>query len=135
MKMKKLLIILALVIPFSFITFGQVEDADAQLFGSKRDIAHDFGQITTVVSHDFVIKNTSPSSMTISSFKIPDGFGIILQDKEIASKSSGKFTVTIDPQYVDTKGDFERIIIIEIQQENALGTTKKELKYLIKGSL
>ncbi|MBN2893817.1 MAG: hypothetical protein JXL97_18250 [Bacteroidales bacterium] len=137
--MKKLLVILALVLPFSFIAISQVDDSDAQMFGSRRTVTlyntFDFGTVNNISQHEFIIKNTSPSEMTVVSFNIPDGYGVVLYDKVIPAKSSGKFVVSIDPNYVDKKGDFEEKIIITTEQEDALGKKQTELTYTVKGSL
>ena len=138
--MKKVIIFLAFLIPFGILAEAQVVDADAQMFGSRRNMSaysvHDFGEISTsVVSHEFMIKNMSPSEMTIVSFEVTDGFGIIITDKVIKEKSVGKFIVTIDPSLVDKKGDFNEEITITTQQTDALGTTNKNLIYTVKGSL
>ena len=137
--MKKIIVLLALFLPLSIISFGQIDDEDAQLFGSSRSISaynvFDFGNITSkVVQHKFDIKNNTPSSMNIISVDAPQGVGVILVNKVVKAKSVGKFIVTLDKDLIQTKGDFEQIIIIKVQQETALGKTTKELEYIIKGS-
>lgn len=138
--MKKVIIFFALLIPFGILAEAQVVDTDAQMFGSRRNVnsysVYDFGEISSnVVTHEFMIKNMSPSELTVVSFEIPDGFGVILCDKVIKAKSIGKFIVTIDPSLVDKKGDFEEKITITTEQTDALGKTNKNLVYTVKGSL
>ncbi|MBN2893816.1 MAG: hypothetical protein JXL97_18245 [Bacteroidales bacterium] len=137
--MKKILLILLFVLPLSIIGYSQVDDSDAQMFGSRRPVnlytSFDFGKITSAVKHDFTVKNETPSEMVILSFDIPDGFGIMLYDKIISANTNGTFAITIDPKYVDIKGDFEKKIIITTEQEDVLGKKRKEIIYTVKGSL
>ncbi len=138
--MKKIVLLLTLLLPLSIVVFGQIDDEDAQMFGSSRSVPaynnYDFGTITAnVVQHQFVIKNSTPSPMTIVNINAPQGVGIVLVDKIIKAKSIGKFIVTINKNLIKTKGDFDKKIIVNVEQETALGKTTKELIYTIKGNL
>ena len=140
MKFKNLGLIFLFIFAFSFAGFSQVDDEEAEMFGSKRDInfysKYDFGVIDQdVVEHEFTIKNSSLKKMTITEFVIPDGIGIVLIDKVIESKSDGKFIVSINKQYMDTEGKFEEKIIVKTAQYLQVGVvTITESIYIIKGS-
>ncbi len=136
--MKKIILLFVFVFSLTFVTLAQVVDADAQMFGNSRPVTeynvHDFGKIDQRVEHQFVVKNPTPTSLTVTSIIVPDGFGVILFDKVVEPKSVGKFVVIIDPAYVEKEGDFEEKVILTTQQENALGVTTKEITYTVKGS-
>ena len=137
--MKKLLVILAFLLPFTMVSMAQVDGNEAQLFGSKRPTSaynsHNFGEITAVVQHEFMIYNTSPAAMTIISFQVPDGFNVFLYDKTIEPKSSAKFLVTVDPEHTLIEGDFAELIIITTEQETHVGKIVKEHSYTVQGKL
>ena len=137
--MKKLLRLLLVFVPFALTSYGQINDEDSQLFGSSRSVtsanSYNFGHITeNVVSHQFLVKNASPSAMTIVNVDAPEGVGITILDKVIQPKTVGKFNVTLHKNLFP-KGDFEKVIKITIQQEDALGKTTKEIEYKISGNL
>jgi hypothetical protein len=137
--MKKLLLFLMLILPLSIISFGQIDDEDAQLFGSKRDAPafnqYNFGHITDqVVQHQFTLKNATPSPMTIISIDAPEGVGVTLVNKVIEPKTVGKFVVTLRKKYL-TKGDFIKHIKITVEQEDALGKKTIQYDYTISGNL
>lgn len=138
--MKKIVLLLALLIPLGFVSFGQIDDDDAQMFGSSRSVSnyneYDFGTITSnSVQHQFVIKNNTLASMTVVGVDAPQGIVVVLVDKVISPKSVGKFIVTINKNLSLTKGNFEQKIVITVEQASALGNTTKEIEYFIKGSL
>lgn len=142
MKFKNLSLIFLFIFAFSFAGFSQVDDEEAEMFGSKRDInfysKYDFGSITNdVQEHEFTITNNSLKPMTITEFIIPDGVGVILVDKVIESKEDGKFIVTVNKQYMENlKNDkFELEVIVKTAQNLQVGvTTITESIYIIKGS-
>ena len=140
MKLKNFSLAILLIFAFSFVGFSQVDDEEAQMFGSKRNIQtfdkYDFGTITEdVVSHEFTIKNPSLIELTISEFTIPDGFGIILADKVIAPQSEGKFIVTVNKEFMDGEGKFNEKIIVKTTQKKPMGVTvTTESVYSIKGT-
>lgn len=137
--MKKLLLLFALIIPFTMIGISQVDDADAQLFGSKRPVpkysTHNFGTISEIASHEFVIVNSDPIEMKVVEIIAPEHLVIEMTNDVIDAKSTGKFTVTIEPASAGFDGDFRDEIIIKVEQDNALGKKEKEIKYLVSGSL
>lgn len=138
--MKKIVLLLAFLIPLGFVSFGQIDDDDAQMFGSSRSVSnyneYDFGTITSSsVQHQFVIKNNTLASMTVVGVDAPQGIVVVLVDKVISPKSVGKFIVTINKNLSLTKGNFEQKIVITVEQASALGNTTKEIEYFIKGSL
>jgi len=138
--MKKLALLLALLIPLSLVTFAQIDDDGAQLFGSSRNVTaynvYDFGTIdNNVVQHQFIIKNTSPNSMSVVSFDAPEGVNVVLIDKIIKSKTVGKFIVTVNKDLIQAKGNFEYRIMIRLEQDSVLGKTVKEVEYTILGTL
>lgn len=137
--MKKLLFILALLIPFSLVSLGQVDYTDAQMFGSSREVpgsnSHDFGQITNeVVQHGFIIKNPYKVPITVSNVEISKGIGVLIVDEQIAAESIGKIIVLVYKNYMEP-GDFEKNIIVNTEYE-ILGTKKtSKHTYIVKGSL
>jgi len=139
MKFKNLSLLFVLIFAVSFAGFSQVDDEEAQMFGSKRSVAafsqHDFGQITEdVVEHIFVIKNTSMAELVVSEFIIPDGVGIILIDKIINKKEEGKFIVTVNKNYIDEVGEFNKEIVVKTVQKKPMGVIEtKETTYVVKG--
>ncbi len=138
MKFKNLSLLFVLIFAISFAGFSQVDDEEAQMFGSKRVVAadnqHDFGQITEdVAEYTFEITNSSMSELVISEFIIPDGVGIILVDKVIKKKSKGKFIVTVNKNYIDGN-DFNKEIVVKTVQKKPMGViVTKETTYLVKG--
>ena len=140
MKFKNLSLLFVLIFAISFAGFSQVDDEEAQMFGSKRgDVIafsqHDFGQITEdVVEHTFIVKNSSIAELVISEFIIPDGVGVILVDKVIKKKSEGKFIVTVNKNYIDEEGEFSKEIIVRTVQKKPMGViVTKETTYVVKG--
>ncbi len=135
--MKKLVLLIAFVLPMLFGAFAQVEDVDAQLFGSRRNTkqynVHDFGTISEIVKHDFIIKNSSVTPITVVEIKAPEGFEVIIAENTIKPQSVSTFTVVIDPEKVNIEGDFEQIITVVTQYEDALGLKTKEINYTVKG--
>lgn len=138
--MKKIVLLLSIFITLSLVSFGQIDDDDAQMFGSSRPVPnyneYDFGTISSnSVQHQFVIKNSSPASMTVVNIDAPQGVGVVLVDKIISPKSVGKFIVTINKNLIQIKGDFNQKIVITVEQDSALGKISKEIEYTIKGNL
>ncbi|MEA3450554.1 MAG: hypothetical protein U9Q83_01475 [Bacteroidota bacterium] len=138
--MKKLALLLAFLIPLSLVTFAQIDDDGAQLFGSSRNLTaynvYDFGPIENdVVQHQFIIKNTSLNSITVASFEAPEGVNVVLIDKIINPKTVGKFIITVNKDLIQAKGGFEYRIILKLEQDSVLGKTVKEVEYTILGTL
>ena len=134
--MKKLVLLLAVIIPFGFIANAQIQDDDPQMFGSKRNVPQsnfcDFESITEVVKHEFVIKNLGPGEIIVVDFEAPEGFDVIITDKNIQSRTTGTFTVVVNPDLIP-KGSFEEKITIITEQNNSLGKTTKDHIYTVKG--
>jgi len=137
--MKKLILILAFVLPFSIITFGQIDDQDGQLFGSKRPTNEynffDFEQINAdVVEHEFIIQNPNVVKMNLVSYTAAEGITVEFVNKVIDPSSLGKFVVKINKNVYNKKGDFSEIITIITETENAISKVKKEFSYTVEGS-
>mgnify|MGYP000894010915 CR=1 FL=1 len=142
MKIKNLAFLFLFVFAFSFASFAQVDDEEGQMFGSKRDItlpsfnSFDFTAITAdVVEHEFTIKNTETTNITISNFEIPTGIGIIVTDDVIEPNSEVTFIVTVNKKYL-TAGDFSKDVIVTTEQLKPTGIKViKETTYTIKGKI
>lgn len=137
--MKKLILILAFVLPMSLITFGQIEDQDGQLFGSKRPTNeynyYNFELITLdVVEHEFIIQNPNIVKMNLISFNAAPGISVEFISKVIEPGSLGKFVVKVDKNVYNKKGEFSEIITIITETENAVSKVKKEFSYTIEGT-
>ncbi|MBN2664329.1 MAG: hypothetical protein JXR68_11820 [Bacteroidales bacterium] len=137
--MKKLVLILVILIPLGFATMAQADYSDAQMFGSKRppssDMIHVFGTITSdVVSHEFTIKNTNQVDVTISAVDIPDGFGVVLIDKVIPANSEVKFIVYVYKNYLNSKDDFSKNIILTTEYSAFGNIIQNKETYLVEGS-
>ncbi len=137
--MKKLVLIFAMIIPLSLMTFAQADYSSSQMFGSKRpttdQMSYDFSKISAdVVQHEFTVTNDNEVEITITSIEIPDGCGVVVIDKTIPAKSDGKIIVSIYKRYIST-GDFNKKIIVHTEY-NILGTINKaELTYTVEGNL
>ncbi len=142
--MKKLAILFAVIFGITFTMSAQEDDESGQWFGSKRSVgvenvynAFDFGEITSsIVSHEFVIRNTSPTNLTIKSIDVPEGVTVTILNKNIPPREQGKVIVTINRQYFKQKGEFALPIKIVTEQQVGAGVKNtKETIYLIKGKI
>lgn len=139
--LKNLSLLFVLMFAVSFAGFSQVDDEEAQMFGSKRGseaavATFDFGKINNdIVEHEFTIRNTSVAAdLIISEFVIPEGVGIVVVDQVVKPKSEGKFIATVNKKYIDEKGKFSKKIIVKTIQEKPKGVKViSENTYIIKG--
>lgn len=136
--MKKLILILVLLVPFSFATFAQVDYSDAQMFGSSRDVAaqnsYDFGTITTdIVKHGFLVKNSYKVPVTIKNVKIPQGMGVVIIDEEIPAESVGEILVIVDKNNMK-KSSFNEEIIVTTEYKLFETTKTSKQTFTVKGN-
>ncbi len=141
--MKKLVFILAVFMGLSFVMSAQVDEEEGQYFGGVRSVntqayaQYDFGNITSdIVSHEFIVKNPSPTEMTIESINIPDGVTVTVVNKVIKPRSEGKIIVTINKNYFSNTGEFSLPLIVRTSQKVGQGmNVYKEFVYMIKGTV
>ncbi len=138
--MKKIIVLITLLLSFGIFAVAQIDDEEAQLFGSTRPVPspneYDFGQITDqVVQHQFVIKNKNVIPMTIVGVEAPEGVSVTLLDKVIEAQSVGSFLVSIDKNNYKVRGDFDEKIIITAEFDKDAGMPQKKFEYRIKGTL
>jgi len=141
MKIKNLALLFFFLLSLTITTFAQVDDEEGQMFGSKRDLtlpnlnSHDFGSVTADAQHEFTIKNSETTNVTITDFVIPAGLGIIVADDVIEPNTEAKFIVTVNKAYL-TAGDFSKEIIVTTEQVKPTGVKViKETTYTIQGKV
>lgn len=137
--MKKLVLLLAFIVPMGIAGFSQADYTDAQMFGSKRpadsDMIHDFGQITdNVVSYEFTLKNDKQVDVIISSINAPEGVGVVLTNKKIQAGSEVTFLVYVYKDLMIADAEFEKNIIITTEYSAFGNIMKSNNIYLIEGN-
>ncbi len=138
--MKKLALIFTLILGINLISFAQIDDEGMQLFGASRAAVKaystfDFGVVKAPVTHEFIIRNTSPNPMVISSLNIPEGVSVMLVNKAIKPMSEGKIIVTVDPKYLKP-GQFKLPILVTTFQNLKNGQyVKTTYRYEITGTV
>ncbi len=145
MKFKNLSLLFVLIFALSLTGFSQVDDEEAQMFGSKRDVTvkafakHDFGTLKTeTVEHTFtIVNNNMGADLVISEFIIPDGVGVVLVDKVIKPRKEGKFIVTVNKNYLsekEIKNGFSKEVVVTTVLQKPMGVTvMNKSTYLVKG--
>ncbi|MCD6555916.1 MAG: DUF1573 domain-containing protein [Bacteroidales bacterium] len=139
MKLQKLIMLTIAVFAFSYISYGQVEPAEAPMFGNVRGVnssfSHNFGKVTgTVQSYNFKIKNTGSTPMHIIDIKLPEKIGVTVIDMHIQPGQEGVITATVDPTVMN-KGKFTEQIIITTKQKDKGITTTKEIPFIVAGEV
>lgn len=141
MKLKKILTLTIALLAFSFYGYGQVEQEEAPMFGTTRNLVlnpallHNFGTISgTVQSYQFKIKNIGKTDMNIVDLKLPEKVGITIQNKVIKPGKETVIIATIDPTIAD-KGKFIKKIVVMTEQREPGIVTKKEITYTITGEV
>ncbi len=139
MKFQKLIMSVVAVFAFSFMSYGQVEPAEAPMFGNVRGVkstfSHNFGKVTgNVQSYNFKIKNTGSTPMHIIDIKLPEKIGVTIIDMHIKAGKSGVIMATVDPTVMD-KGIFTEQIIVTTKQLDKGITTTKEIPFVVAGEI
>ncbi len=137
--MKRLAFLLAILFAITLGANAQIDEEGGQFFGGSRSISKaysvfDFGTIETPVTHEFIIRNTSPNPMVITSIDMPAGVSVTVLSKIIKPMSEGKIIVSIDPKVFPKKGAFEVPLIITTKQNLQNGQIIKTTSvYKLKG--
>ncbi len=136
MKLKKLLTLSIAIFALTFYGYGQVEEAEAPMFGGTRSLneqIHNFNEVSgKIQSYQFKIKNLGKTTMHIIDIKIPEKVGITLINKSIKKASEGIILVTIDPTVMEKVKFSKNIVVITEQKEPGI-ITGKEITFTITG--
>ncbi len=139
--MKRTFFLLAFLIGISLSTFAQIDEEGGQFFGGSRAVqtaysVYDFGNIQSPVSHEFIIRNTSPNPMYISYIDIPAGVSVTILNKKIEPMGQTKIIVTVDPKLFPKKGNFNLPMKVTTLQNLNNGQIIKTISvYKIKGNI
>ncbi len=137
--MKRIAFLLAILFAITLGANAQIDEEGGQFFGGSRSISKaysvfDFGTIQSPVTHEFIIRNTSPNPMVIASIDMPAGVSVTVLSKTIKPMNEGKIIVTVDPKYFPKKGAFELPLIVTTKQNLHNGQIIKTTSvYKIKG--
>lgn len=139
MKLQKLIMLTLAVFAFTFMGYGQVEPAEAPMFGNVRGnnaaFSHNFGEISgTVESYNFKIVNKGATTMHITDIKIPEKVGVTVIDMHIKKGKEGVIIVNVDPT-IKEKGKFAERIVITTQQKEPNIVTTKEITFVVAGEV
>ena len=137
--MKRIAFLLAVLFAFTLGANAQIDEEGGQFFGGSRSISKaysvfDFGTIKAPVTHQFIIRNTSPNPMVITNIDMPAGVSVTVLSKTIKPMSEGKIIVTIDPKLFPKDGAFELPLIVTTEQNLHNGQVIKTTSvYKLKG--
>ncbi|NPA44960.1 MAG: DUF1573 domain-containing protein [Chlorobi bacterium] len=139
MKLQKLFMLFIAVFAFTFMGYGQVEPAEAPMFGNVRGVnsafSHNYGTISGVAkSYNFKITNNGATTMHITDIKIPEKVGVTVLDMHIKKGQEGVIIVNIDPT-IKEKGKFADRIIITTEQKEPNIVTTKEITFVVAGEV
>ena len=133
--MRRIILTLLLIVPF--LAFGQYDDEENQFFSTTRGIANvlDVGKVQAPISKTIEIKNPGQTIATIVGFKVDEGVSVAILKSKMPPNSKGKISISIDPNNLNQKGDFNKKIIVIIRENLSDGTTiTREVPYMIKGT-
>lgn len=139
MKLQKLIMLFVAVFAFVFMGYGQVEPAEAPMFGNTRGIPNNFMHNFNVVSGNaqsfqFKIENKGKKVLDIVDIKIPAKIAITVLDFHINPGETGIIIATVDPTIMD-KGNFYTWFLLTTQQKESNETITKEIKFIVQGEV